>query len=425
MNMYKSLLAACAAAVLSAESFGLDTRSAGSFAVEDAAYQAATRMNADKTVSAKVKKIALARIFNDPGETLPLSSDDVVTIETALASVPGDLQFVLHSANDDGWKAIDEIFRQARDMSSWDPKSLPKLKQLQLCDAILVGNVLRGDARAAGEVTVRIAFRLFSVATAENIWSAVIEGKYSDGGPENETVSLNWRRALEACAADAVAKLPKGLDGYGLLILPVEGKTGNAMGQVFLNALTSAGKQNQISVYDLPRGNAQDRMFARFLGERAATDANDSEFVKRAVGRFAMSKKLPDKLAIMTGMVSVVNENPKFELDERGLPVDFLGGALAAAAQERKSYEIVADFKFRDVNESFRLIGSVGATGIYVPPTVPQSKYDKAASELDGFFQFLDSGPVSRVVRISLVVLVLLGVFIVLRKLIRGASRPR
>lgn len=425
MNKYKSLLVACAAVVLSAESFGLDARSGASFALEDAAYQAATRMNADKSVAAKVKKIALARIFNDPGEALPLSSDDVVTIETALASVPGDLQFVLHSANDDGWKAIDEIFRQSRDMSSWDPKSLPKLKQLQLCDAILIGNVLQGEARETGEVAVRIAFRLFAVATAENVWSAVVEGKYSDGGPENETVSLNWRRALEACAADAVAKLPKALDGYGLLILPIEGKTGNAMGQVFLNALTTAGKQDQISVYDLPRGNVQDRMFAKFLGERAAMVSDETGLVRRMVGQFATSKKLPGKLAIMTGMVSVVNENPKFELDANGLPIDFLGGAQAAAAQERKSYEIVTDFKFRDVNESFRLIGSVGAIGIYVPPSEPQSKYDKAASELDGFFQFLSLDPVSRVVRIAIIVVILLVVFIVLKKLIRGVSRPR
>lgn len=395
------------------------------YALEDAAYKVATQLNADKRVSSETKNIALARIFVDAGKSVSLSGDDAVVLETALASVPGDLRFVLHSGNDDGWKAIDEIFRQARDMSSWDPKSLPRLKQLKLCDAILVGNVLFYGEQSRGEMSIRLAFRLFKVATAENLWSGVIEGKYSDGGPDNETVSLNWRKALESCAADAVAKLPKSLDGYGLVILPIEGKTGNAMGQVFLNALTAAGKQEQISVYDLPRGNVQDRMFAKFLSERASMSDDDKDMVKRCVGQFATAKKLPSKLAIMTGMVSVVNENPKFELDAYGLPVDFLGGAAAQASQERKSYEVITDFKFRDVNDSFRLIGSIGATGRYAPPVPPPTSYDKLTAELDGLFQFLGMSSTSKAIRIIIAIVVLLCIVGLVKKLIRGASRPR
>ncbi len=394
---------------------------------EDAAYQVARRLNADKKVVAAVRNVAFAKLFAKEGEAaLGAAENEAIVFETALAAVPGELKFVLHSSHDADWKLLDETFRQARDMASWDPKTCPALKKLKLCDGILVGHLVAfvNDERT-NTLTARMALRLIQVATGEEIWAGVVEGKHADGGPDNEQVSLGWRRALEACAANAVEKLPPSLDGYGLLVLPIEGKTGKAMGQVFLNALTAAGKQEKISVYDLPNGNSQDRMFAKFLSERASAAGADDEFVRRSLGRFAMSKKLPAKLAVMSGMVSVVNENPKFELTADGLPVDFLGGEAAAAAQARKSYEIVTDFKFRDVNDSFRLIGSIGATGIYAPPAAPPSELDKAASFLDELFSFAGAEPVAKAIKIVLGILGFLILLVILRKLVGSASRPR
>lgn len=398
-----------------------------SYPFEDAAYQVARRLNADKKVTSTVKNIAFVKFFTKEGEkTMGAAENEAIVFETALAAVPGTLKFVLHSSHSEDWKLIDEIFRQARDMSSWDPKTNPELKKLKLCDGILVGHLIAFvNDEGTNTLTARMALRLIQVATGEEIWAGIIEGKHSNGGPDNEQVSLNWRRALEACAANAVERLPANLDGYGLVLLPIEGRTGKAMGQVFLNALTAVGKQEKIAVYDLPNGNAQDRMFAKFLSERASTAGMDDDFVKRSVGVFASAKKLPAKLAVMSGMVSVVNENPKFELTVDGLPVDFLGGEAARAAQARKSYEIVTDFKFRDVNDSFRLIGSVGATGIYAPPAAPPSGFDKATAFLDQLFSFAGTDSVVKATKIILAVVVLLILLAVVRKIIGGASRPR
>lgn len=394
---------------------------------EDAAYQAVQQLNADKKVTDSVKNIAFVKIFAKEG-TVALGSaeNEAIVFEAALAAAPGKLNFVLHSEHEADWKLLDEIFRQARDLSSWDPKSHPELNKLTLCDAILVGHLVSfiHDERA-NTLTARIALRLIQVATGEEIWARIIEGKYSDGGPDNEQVSLNWRRALEACAADAVKKLPPTLEDYGVLLLPIEGTSGKAMGQVFLNALTAAGLQDKITVYDLPNGNAQDRLFAKFLSERAAEGVQDEDFLKRSVGQFAVSRKLPSKLAILSGMVSVVNENPVSELTADGLPIDFLGGEAATVAQARKSYEVITDFKFRDVNDAFRVIASVGATGIYMPPAEAQSGFDKAENMLDQFFSFAESGSVMKMFKILLAVVVLFVLLKFIHGIITKASRPR
>lgn len=394
---------------------------------EDAAYQVAKRLNADAKVTSAIKNIAVAKIFVKEGTvSIGAAENESIIFETALAAVPGKLNFVLHTSHNEDWKELDEIFRQARDMFSWDPKTTPRLKKLKLCDGILVAHVIAFvNDEKTDTLTMRMALRLIQVATGEEIWAGVIEGRHSNGGPDNEQVSLNWRRALESCAADAVKKLPQNLDGYGLLLLPIEGKTGKAMKQVFLNALTAAGKQEKIQVYDLPNGNAQDRMLAKFLSERAASAGVDDEYVKRGLGRLVLTKKLPAKLALMSGMVSVVNENPQFALTKDGLPADFIGGTVAKAAEARKSYEIVTDFKFRDVSDSFRLIGSVGARGIYAPQAVERSCFEKAAAFLDRLFAFAETDSVSRVVKITIAVLVLAVLLGFIRKIIVGASRPR
>lgn len=393
--------------------------------IEDAAYQVARKLNADARVTGAVKTIALAKLFVNEGQkNLDGGTDEAVVFETALAAVPGKLNFVLHASNEAEWKLLDEVFRQARDMDSWDPKTCPALKKLKLCEAVLVGHII-GAIKEKNALSVRLAMRLVKVATGEELWGAIIEGRYSDAGPDNEQVSLNWRRALEACARDAVAKLPASLDGYGVLLLPLEGKSGKAMGQVFLNALTAAGKQESISVYDLPSGNAQDRMLARYLGERAAGGAFDDEALKRSMGRLVTAKKLPAKLAVMSGMVSVVNESPKYALTDAGLPVDFLGNAQAKDAEARKSYEMITDIKFRDVNDSFRLIAAIGANGVYEPPAPARSKFDKTEAFLDRLFSFSEKSSVARMVKIVLAGLVVLIMMTVIRKIIGGASRPR
>lgn len=398
-----------------------------SYPFEDAAYQVARKLNGDPKVTSAVKNIAFVKFFTKEGErTMGPAENEAIVFETALAAVPGTLKFVVHTSHDEDWKLIDEIFRQARDMSSWDPMTIPELKKLKLCDGILVGHLIAFvNDEDSNTLTARMALRLIQVATGEEIWAGIVEGKHSNGGPDNEQVSLNWRRALEDCAANAVERLPANLEGYGLVLLPIEGRTGKAMGQVFLNALTSAGKQEKIAVYDLPNGNVQDRMFAKFLSERASAAVMDDDFVKRSVGGFASAKKLPAKLAIMSGMVSVVNENPKFEMTADGLPVDFLGGEVASGAQARKSYEIVTDFKFRDVNDSFRLIGSVGATGVYAPPVASPSGLDKVANSLDQLFSFMQTDSVAKAVKAILVVVVLVVLLVFMRKIIGGASRPR
>ena len=349
-----------------------DVPAAVSYAFEDAAFQAAARMNASQRVCEVATNVAFAKLWYDEGaKAQGASENEAIVFETALSAFPGSLHFVVHAGHDADWKAIDEMFAQAENFSSWDPKTCPKLKKLKLCDAILTAHLI-GLIRnpSTNTLTVRLALRLIHVATAEEIWTGVVEGSYSDAGPDNEKVSPQWRKALELCAADAVAKIPQALDGYGVLILPIEGQGGKAMGPVFLNALTAAGRQDRIRVYDLPNGNAADRMLGRFLRERAGTGvAVDDSVLKRIEKISGGSGIKPGKLALMTGGMSVVNEDPK--LDANGLPVDFIGGAVAAPGEARKRYEVTTDLKFRDVNEHFRLIAAIGAVGVYEPPAPP------------------------------------------------------
>ena len=296
--------------------------------------------------------------------------------ETALAATPGDLKFVVHAGHDADWKLVDEIFDQAADFDSWDPKTCPKLKQLKLCDAILTAHLIAAQVDTASNMlTVRLALRLIRVATAEELWGGVVEGVYSDPGPDNEKIDPNWRKALESCASNAVAKLPASLDGYGLLLLPIEGRYGKSLEQVFLNALTAAGRQEKIRVYDLPNGSASDRMLARFLRERAGSGIAVGASVLKRVETLANGMGIKDgKLALMTGRVSVTDGGG---LDSNGLPAKVLvgdgqqGGITTFVIGTR--IEITADFKFRDVNDNFRLIGSIGATGVYGEPK-PKTK---------------------------------------------------
>ena len=354
--------------VASATALSLDAAAGArevSYAVEDAAFQAAMRMDADTRVSKAVKRIALVRLWLPrPGTASSLGGCDTAVLESALGAVPCRFGFVLHESRSEQWTLIDQVFDQAADFDSYDPATHPELNKLQLCDALLLAKAI--DAvEDKSRTSVRIAFKLIEVKTARQTWSAVIEGQYIDAGPENQALNIFARRAMELAAADAVSKLPPSLDGYGVFLLPLEGIGGRAMTQVFLNALTAAGKQDKIRVYDLPNGNASDRMLARFLRERAgAGQAVDSSILRKVEAKSG-GKAQGGKLAILTGMVTTGRIFPETAVDPTGSPVDRLTGSYTPARPNPTLFEIVADLKFRDINDSFRVVAAVAANGAY------------------------------------------------------------
>ena len=396
-----------------------------SYALEDAAFQAATRMNADARVLGCVTNVAFVKLWHSDGEKAVGSTENEATVfETALAETPGALHFVVHAGHEADWKEIDEIFAQAEDFTSWDPKTCPALKKLKLCDAILTANLIGAVAdKKSGTLSVRLALRLIRVATAEE-WGWNIMGSYSDTGSDDGSASPEWRKAHEACAADAVKKLPKELDGYGLLMLPIEGRGGKAMKQVFLNALTTAGRQGQIRVYDLPEDNAADRMLGRFLRQRAGSESFDDSVLKR-IEKVSGGSMKGGKLALMTGSMSVMSGGQQFVVDRDGLPVDAITASGVANAHRR--YELTADLKFRDVNDHFRLVASIGASGVYEPPVPPPPPPPAPPPAPSAFDQFLASLGLSRggFVKLALGVVASLVVLLVAIRMFKGLSRPR
>jgi len=339
-----------------------------SYAVEDAAFQAAMRMDADTRVSKSVKRIALVRLWlPPPGAASSLGGCDTAVLESALGAVPCRFGFVLHENRSEQWTLIDQVFDQAADFESYDPATHPELNKLQLCDALLLAKAI--DAvEDKSRTSVRIAFKLIEVKTAKQVWSAVVEGQYTDGGPDNQALNIFVRRAMKAAAEDAVAKLPPSLDGYGVYLLPFEGVGGRAMTQLFLSELTTAGRQEKIRVYDLPNGSASDRMFARFLRERAgAGQAVDSSILRKIEAKSG-GKAHEGRLAILTGMVTSVRISPETIVDPTGSPVDRLTGSYSPPLFGSMKFEIDADLKFRDINDSFRVVAAVAANGVYVRP---------------------------------------------------------
>ena len=338
-----------------------------SYAMEDAAFQAAMRMDADARVGKDVTRIALVKLWLPAaGESTSLAGCSTAVLESALGAVPCRFNFVLHENRSEQWTLIDQVFDQAADFESYDSATHPELNKLQLCDAILLAKVIDAvDDKEKSTASVRVAFKLIAVKTAKQVWSAVIEGQYTDGGPDNQALNIFARRAMELAAADAVAKLPASLDGYGVFLLPLEGEGGRAMTQVFLNALTAAGKQDLIRIYDLPNGSASDRMLARFLRERAgAGRAVDSSILRKIESRSAGSVQ-GGKLAILTGMVTAGRIFPETAVDPTGRPVDRLTGSYTPGRPNPTLFEIVADMKFRDINDNFRVLAAVSANGAY------------------------------------------------------------
>ena len=337
-----------------------------SYAAEDAAYQAVSRLSADGRLKG-VRSIAFVKLMLPEGkEPLRFGSNLSQTFESALSSVPTELRFLIHSSRDAEWTLIDEVFDQASDFESYNPATHPKFAQLKLADALMYGQVIDATESKDGlKTTVRISLKLLKVATAELVWGGVLEGVYNDEGPDNQTLPYFARKAVEAAAADAVSKLPENLNDYGAFLLPFEGPYGRAMTQVFLNALTAAGKQEKVVVYDLPNGGAADRMLARFLRERAGAGVALNESLLKQVEAKAGGKVKGGKLAILSGMVTSGRVFPETLVDPTGRPVDLLTGSSTDARQNATLFEVIADFKFRDINDSFRVIAAVGGHGVY------------------------------------------------------------
>ena len=337
-----------------------------SYALEDAAFQAAMRMDADARVSKSVKRIAFVKLWlPKPGDAASLAGCSTTVLEASLGAVPCRFDFVLHENRSEQWTLIDQVFDQAADFESYNPATHPELNKLQLCDALLLAKVIDCKDNGKTVASVRLAFKLIEVKTAKQLWSAVVEGQYTDAGPDNQALNIFARRAMELAAADAVSKLPPSLDGYGVFILPIEGVGGRAMSQLFLNALTAAGRQDKIRVYDLPSGSASDRMLARFLRERAGSgQAVDSSILRKIEDR-SDGKAHGGKLAILSGMVTTGRIFPETAVDPTGAPVDRLTGSYTPVRPNPTLFEIVADLKFRDINDSFRVLAAVSANGAY------------------------------------------------------------
>jgi hypothetical protein len=337
-----------------------------SYAVEDAAYQAVQRMSEDPRVGKEVKKLAFVKLWQPAatGEALSNAGIDVAVFESALGAVPCGFDIVLHANRDQQWELIDQVFDQAADFESYNPSTHPEFQKLELCDSMLLAKVVGAvDGGADGVSSVRLALKIIQVKTARQVWSAVIEGQY-DGrsAPDNERLSYFARKALEAAAADAVAKLPASLDGYGVMIVPLQGPGGRAMTQIFMNALTASGRHESVRLYDLPNGNASDRMLGRFLWERTGSGkALDPAALKRVESRTGAK----GKLAVMTGMVVAGRVFPETWVDPTGAPVDRLTGSYTDVRKNPTSFEITADLKFRDIGDSFRVVAAVSGNGVY------------------------------------------------------------
>ncbi len=336
-----------------------------SYAVEDAAYQAASRLAEDPRAEKEIKRIAFVKLWTgDSTNSIPNSDGLVAVFESALGAVPAPFSIVLHSNRDDQWSLIDSVFDQIADFDDYNPATSPQLSKFELCDTLLLAKMINGiDGGDKGVSSVRIALKAIQVKTARQIWSAVVEGSYdARTQPDNEKLSYFSRKALEQAAADAVEKLPRSLDGYGVLITPIQGAGGKALTQMFMNALTAAGRQDKVRLYDLPNGNASDRMLGRYLWERTGSG---KALAPSAIKQIKSKTGAEGKLAILTGMVVTGRIYPDTWVDPTGEPVNTLTGSYSDARKNPTSFEIIADLKFRDVNDGFRVVAAVSANGVY------------------------------------------------------------
>ena len=186
---------------------------------------------------------------------------------------------------------------------------------------------------------------------------AIYHNHWTAGGNDLKWEMVHYDVQLFGCIVLHQGKIAEMATG--------EGKTLVATCPVFLNALTAAGRQDKIHIYDLPNGSASDRMLARFLRERAgAGQAVDSSILRKIEAR-SDGKSQGGKLAILTGMVTTGRIFPETAVDPTGAPVDRLTGSYTPERPNPTLFEIVADLKFRDINDNFRVLAAVSANGAY------------------------------------------------------------
>lgn len=365
--MKRAILASLALATAIGIEAGAATREA-SLALEDAAFQAAMRMDGDARVAGKIKRIAFAKLWGagTDGSAFALGGGNTATIESALGAVPCSFDFVLHSSRDEQWKLIDETFDQAEDFDDYNPASHPELKQFALCDGLLLAKLVDGLADpAAGTASARVAFKLVETATATVVWSGVVEGRYDPPGPEEADLNPQARAAMEDAAAKIAAALPASLEGYSIYVLPLEGRGGRSMAQLLFAALSKAGRQDEIRLHELPVDTAEDRMLARYLREFGASGAAVDSSVLRNLESRAVRGDSPAKAALMTGSVSVGRVYPETVVDPTGKALDELTGSLTPARGNPTVFEVNADVKIRDVRDAFRVLAAASETGTW------------------------------------------------------------
>ena len=80
-----------------------------SYAIEDAAYQAITKMAEDPRIAKEVKKLAFVKMWlsTEDNKSVANFNSAVTVFESALGSVPGSFDIVLHSNRDQQWEMID------------------------------------------------------------------------------------------------------------------------------------------------------------------------------------------------------------------------------------------------------------------------------------------------------------------------------
>ncbi|MBR3777978.1 MAG: hypothetical protein IKL02_10360 [Kiritimatiellae bacterium] len=175
----KKLMILSAAATLLLNTFAGEREF--SDAIKDAAEKTVASIAGDSRASS-VKSIAFVRLnAPDSKGVLPLGSNVSQIFETTLLAKPERFTFVTHSSHVEEWKLIDEIFDQAEDFESYDPKTHPELNKLKLADALLIGQIIdakEDERKNETEYSVRVVMRLIKVSTGEQIWGQVIDGRH-------------------------------------------------------------------------------------------------------------------------------------------------------------------------------------------------------------------------------------------------------
>lgn len=339
-----------------------------SLALEDAAFQAAMRMEGDARVGEGIRRVAFVKLWTPEGDGSGFGAGGgaSVTFEAALGAVPCRFDFVLHSSRDAQWKLIDEVFDQAADFDSYDPATHPELKQLQLCDALLLAKVIDAtDEGEGGGCSVRVAAKLVETATARTVWSAVLEGRFDAPGPDDGELNPQARAAMEEAAEKLVAKLPDTLEGYEVYVMGIEGAGGRAMSQLLFAAVTRAGRQDRLRLHDLPQGTAEDRMTARYLRECTGTGTAVDSSVFRGLESRGLKGGEGRKVAVLSGTVGLGRVYPETAVDPTGRVLDLLTGSFTQTRGNPTLLEVNADVKIRDAGDGFRVLAAASETGTW------------------------------------------------------------